>query len=85
MNIQKQPDIKIKIKEKYFSKRKDFFMLILGIISIVYLLNFTFGFIEFLPDALPLIGNLDEVVISGLLLSILRYFNVDLTHLFKRN
>ena len=32
------------------------------IIGIVYLANFGFGFIEFLPDNLPYVGNIDEGV-----------------------
>ncbi len=85
MNTQKKPDITTpKSKKKYFSRKKDFVMLGIGIISIVYLLNFTLGFIEFLPDALPLVGNIDEVLVSGILLSVLNYFNIDLTKFFKR-
>ena len=77
-------DIKTKEKKKYFSRGKDFLMLGVGFISILYLLNFTFGLIEFLPDVLPLVGNLDEVVITGILISVLSYFNINTTHFFKR-
>ena len=77
MNTNKQPDIKIPSKQrKYFSKKKDFLMLGLGIVSVLYLLNFSFGFIEFLPDALPLVGNLDEVAMTGFLILTLEYFNL---------
>jgi len=62
---------------------KDVLMFILGIISCLYLLNFSFGFLEFLPDALPFVGNLDEVFVTGLLISVLRYFNIDVTHLLN--
>jgi len=31
-----------------------------ALLSVVYILNPTAGFIEFLPDNIPLIGNLDE-------------------------
>ena len=86
MNIQKQPDIKIQSKKKrYFSRKKDFFMLGLGILSILYLLNFSFGWVEFLPDALPLVGNIDEAIATGLLLSVLNYFNLDITGFLKRS
>ena len=86
MNIQKQPDIKIQSKKKrYFSRKKDFFMLGLGIFSILYLLNFSFGWVEFLPDALPLVGNIDEAIATGLLLSVLNYFNLDITGFLKRS
>lgn len=33
---------------------------LLSIIGVVYLLNPTAGVIEFIPDNLPLVGNLDE-------------------------
>lgn len=79
-----KPNVKTNQRTKLFSKPKDYGMLFLGIISVVYLLNFTFGFIEFLPDALPFIGNIDEVVVTGLLISVLQYFNIDITGWFKR-
>jgi hypothetical protein len=85
MNTQQQPDIKINHKDKkFFSTAKDFGMLFIGIISTAYLLNFTFGFIEFLPDALPFVGNVDEVLITGVLISVLQYFGIDITKWFKR-
>ena len=37
-------------------------------IGVIYLLNFGFGFVEFLPDNLPYIGNIDEGVAGGLVL-----------------
>jgi hypothetical protein len=39
--------------------------LLLGI-GIIYLLNFGFGFVEFLPDNLPWIGNIDEGIAGAL-------------------
>ncbi len=42
---------------------------VLGIIlGIIYLLNPTAGFLELIPDNLPLIGNLDEAGATALLL-----------------
>ena len=41
------------------------------ILSALYLLNFTVGVFE-LPDNLPVVGNLDELAASGLLLHSLR-------------
>ena len=38
------------------------------VIAIVYLLNLTAGFIEFLPDNLPVVGNIDEGGAGALLL-----------------
>jgi hypothetical protein len=70
--------------QKYFTQPKDYFMLFLGLISLIYLLNFTFGGIELLPDILPIIGNIDEAFMTTLLLSVLHYFNINITSWFKR-
>ena len=64
-------------------KIKDLFIALIGILSFVYLLNFTFGFAE-LPDNLPVVGNNDEAVAAALLLNALKYFGMDLTNLFKK-
>lgn len=44
---------------------------LLGLLGVVYMLNPTAGFIELIPDNLPIVGNLDEglalmLVIAGL-------------------
>jgi len=39
---------------------KKIWVLILGFLSIVYLINPTAGIFEFLPDNIPFIGNVDE-------------------------
>ena len=43
------------------------------ILTVLYLLNPTGGFIELLPDAIPIFGNLDEGAALGLLVVLLRY------------
>jgi len=53
-----------------------------GLLSFIYLINPTFGVFEFLPDNLPLVGNVDEATATAVLLGALRYFGWDLTHLF---
>lgn len=58
---------------------------ILGLLSILYILNPTAGIFELIPDNLPLIGNLDELAASTLLLSCLSYFGIDIFNLFKKN
>lgn len=55
-----------------------------GFLSFLYLVNPTFGVFEFLPDNIPLVGNIDEATASMVLLGALRYFGYDLTDLFKR-
>ncbi len=62
---------------------KDMFMLFLGAFAVFYLINPTAGFLEFIPDVIPLIGNLDEAGASLLLLNVLSYYNIDVTHLFN--
>ncbi len=52
---------------------------ILGAISVLYLLNIGMGVIELIPDAIPFIGNLDEVGAAALLMACLRYFGWDPT------
>jgi hypothetical protein len=44
----------------------------------VYLLNPTAGFLEFIPDNVPIIGNLDEAAVTGLLIYCLSILGVRL-------
>ena len=55
-----------------------------GLIAILYLLNIGLGFIELIPDNIPLVGNLDEAAAVTLLLMCLRYFGMDITRLFQK-
>ncbi|MDF2375239.1 MAG: DUF1232 domain-containing protein [Verrucomicrobiales bacterium] len=55
-----------------------------GAFSAVYLLNPTAGFLELIPDNLPVVGNLDEAAAAALLVSCLAYFGVDIGGLFGR-
>ncbi len=55
-----------------------------GVLSFIYLVNPTFGVFEFLPDNLPLVGNIDEATATMVLLGVLRYFGLDLTNLFAK-
>jgi hypothetical protein len=59
------------------TKKKSLLIGLAGIFSALYLANLTFGF-DFLPDALPLIGNIDEATASLVLLASLKYFGIDL-------
>ncbi len=49
-------------------------------LSVLYLLNLSMGLVE-IPDNLPFVGNIDEFVASGILISSLRYLGLDLTRL----
>ena len=59
-------------------------VLMAGGIAAVYLMNPTAGFIEFIPDNFPLIGNLDEAGATVLLVSALGYYGVDVTSIFPQ-
>ncbi|MCB0809633.1 MAG: DUF1232 domain-containing protein [Flavobacteriales bacterium] len=54
-----------------------------GLLAFLYLVNPTMGLFEFLPDNLPLVGNVDEATATMVLLGVLRYFGWDLTNLFS--
>ena len=55
-----------------------------AIVSALYLANIGVGIFELIPDALPGIGNLDEVFFSALLIFCLRKLGIDLLpHLRK--
>lgn len=62
---------------------KSFFVLLLGIISALYLLNVGAGVVEFIPDIVPFFGNLDEATATFLLLNCLAYFGVNIGPLRK--
>ncbi|MFP4497811.1 MAG: hypothetical protein ACLFQV_06320 [Vulcanimicrobiota bacterium] len=50
------------------------FVLALGLFSVVYLINPTGGTLEFIPDNLPILGNLDEASATMLLLYSINFF-----------
>lgn len=44
---------------------------VVGAICLLYLLNPTAGFLEFIPDNIPVIGNLDEAAaVTGILMAL---------------
>ncbi|MBZ0289533.1 MAG: DUF1232 domain-containing protein [Anaerolineae bacterium] len=61
---------------------KEMFIILVGVIAFIYLINPTAGFLEFIPDALPIIGNIDEASASLVLIGVLRYYGLDLSRLF---
>lgn len=58
-------------------------VVILGALMVLYLLNPLAG-IDFLPDNLPIIGNLDEATATAVLLGCLSYFGIDMPWLRSR-
>jgi hypothetical protein len=63
---------------------KGFIVFCLGLISTMYLLNIGAGFLELIPDNIPLVGNLDEAAAAALLIMCLGYFGIDLANIFKK-
>ena len=59
---------------------KSLLVAIIGMISVLYLINPGAGIVEVIPDNFPLIGNLDEAAATVLLINCL----ADLRHLFHR-
>ena len=55
-----------------------------GLIGLIYILNPTAGVLEFIPDNIPIVGNLDEAAAVALVLAALRYYGVDLTGFLRR-
>ena len=64
---------------------KSLMVILLGFLSLLYIINPGAGLFELIPDNLPLVGNLDEAAAVALLLMCLRYFGIDLTSLFRRD
>lgn len=64
---------------------KSLIVAILGLLSILYIINPTSGIFELIPDNLPFVGILDELAASTLLLSCLSYFGIDLFNIFKKD
>lgn len=62
---------------------KNAVVLALGGISALYLVNPTAGFLEFIPDNIPFLGNLDEAGAMLLLINCLRHFGVDLSRIIS--
>lgn len=63
---------------------KKLIVVILGMLSVLYLLNPGAGVFELIPDNIPFIGNLDEAAAVALLLACLRYFGIELPDIFGR-
>ena len=61
---------------------KEMFIILAGVLAGLYLINPTAGLFELIPDVVPIIGNLDEATASVIILSVLRYYGLDLSRLF---
>lgn len=58
--------------------------LVLGALSVLYILNPSAGLLEFIPDNFPIVGNLDEAAAVVILANCLAYFGFDLGALGRR-
>lgn len=57
---------------------KSVLVVFIGVLATLYLVNPTAGLLEFLPDNLPIVGNLDEVGATAILISCFAYFGIDI-------
>ena len=71
------PDSSTKPSKGYGAGAK--LLALLGaVLSAIYIVNPTAGFIEFIPDNIPGIGNLDEAAVTGILIYCLTVLGVKL-------
>lgn len=62
-------------------------VLVVTLLAGIYLLNPTAGVLEFIPDVIPVVGNLDEATALALLVSGLSFYGINigwLTAIFGR-
>lgn len=52
-------------------------MFTVGVFCVLYLMNLLFGVVEFIPDTVPFVGNLDEAAVTAILLGVMAYFGLD--------
>ena len=64
---------------------KEMFIIGLAALAGLYLLNPTAGILEFIPDNLPLIGNIDEAGAVLILINTLAYYGIDTSRLYGRS
>lgn len=69
---------------KQTSRLKKVIAVLVACVSALYLINPTLGLFELLPDALPLIGNLDEAFFTLALVSALGALGLELPFLRRR-
>jgi hypothetical protein len=55
-----------------------------GLVSALYLINPTFGVFEFLPDNIPIVGNLDESFFTWVLIASLAALGIELPLMRRR-
>lgn len=63
---------------------KDMLVIALALIGAIYLVYPSLGIFELIPDALPLVGSLDEAGATALLLNGLAYYGINVTNLYGK-
>ncbi len=58
-------------------------VLMITALAALYLVNPTLGVLEFIPDNLPLLGNLDEFTATAIVISGLNFFGVNIAWLAR--
>ena len=56
---------------------KTLIITLMGLVSLIYMINPTAGILELIPDNIPFVGNIDEAGAAGVFISCLRYFGID--------
>ncbi len=63
---------------------KEMFVIGLALVAVIYLIYPSFGVFELIPDAIPIIGSLDEASATIIILNTLRYYGLDLSRLYGK-
>lgn len=63
---------------------KEMLIIALGTFALFYLMFPTLGVFELIPDAIPLVGSIDEAGATLIIANVLSYYGIDLTRLFVR-
>jgi hypothetical protein len=61
-------------------------MLIIGLagVALIYLIYPSLGIFELIPDAIPVLGSLDEASATIILINTFRYYGFDFTRFYGR-
>ena len=60
---------------------REFVIILIALLAVIYLVNPTAGILELILDNFPLIGNLDEAGATLILVNTLAYYGLDLSKL----
>jgi len=63
---------------------KEMLIIALGAFAAIYLMYPSLGVFELIPDAVPILGSLDEASATLILLNTFRYYGVDLSRIFGK-